>query len=193
MWKIIPNTNEQYSANDVTGEIRSNSRTASDGRKIKERILKPWLQNNGYLVISYLIDGKRQNHLVHREIAKTFLSNYSEQLDVNHLDCDKQNNSLSNLEMCSRKENIRHYRSVVNASGVKPKVNYPKRNSEYDGKSHHIAMISPDGSLCKIFKSTKEISEELGLRPDYIRKCCRGEQHLYCGYSWKYVQRYDEV
>lgn len=35
MWKVIPDTNENYSANDETGQIKSNDRLGPDGRKLK--------------------------------------------------------------------------------------------------------------------------------------------------------------
>ena len=59
MWKIIPNTNNCYSANDETGEIKSNDRRGLDGRKLKGKILKPFMQNSGYLVVDLMINGKK--------------------------------------------------------------------------------------------------------------------------------------
>ncbi|WP_295644745.1 NUMOD4 domain-containing protein [uncultured Holdemanella sp.] len=48
MWKVIPGTNEKYSANDETGEIKSNDRYGTDGRKLIGTILKPFVINSGY-------------------------------------------------------------------------------------------------------------------------------------------------
>jgi hypothetical protein len=56
-----------------------------------------------------LIDGKRKGFYLHRVIAQTFLPNPNNHSEVNHIDGDPYNNNLSNLEWCSRKENMSHF------------------------------------------------------------------------------------
>lgn len=53
-------------------------------------------------------DGEKSPKKVHRLIAETFLPNPEELSDVNHKDQDKYNNSLDNLEWCSRSYNIKY-------------------------------------------------------------------------------------
>lgn len=118
MWKEIPNTQGAYSANSATGEIRSNSRTGQDGRNLKEKVLRPWLINSGYLVVAFRINNQKENHLVHRLMAKTFLEDYSDELDVNHKNLNRYDNSLSNLEMVTRKENISSLNEMKNTMAV---------------------------------------------------------------------------
>ena len=47
--------------------------------------------------------------LIHRLVAEAFIENYSADLEVNHMDANTKNNSLDNLEMCTRQENVNHY------------------------------------------------------------------------------------
>ena len=69
------------------------------------RILKPQLnRSNGYQRVN--MHGKHK--YIHRLVADTFFEGDHGNLDVNHIDGNKQNNWLSNLEWCTRKENIQH-------------------------------------------------------------------------------------
>lgn len=75
-----------------------------------ERVLKLAPFSNCYLGVN-LGQGKR--HLVHRLVAKAFVPGYVEGLDVNHKDGDRANNVPTNLEWCTRSENIAHgYREL---------------------------------------------------------------------------------
>lgn len=77
--------------------------------KYKEsRELSPNKDRRGYLYINLCKNGKYKSKSIHRLVAKHFLDNYSEQLEVNHKDGIKTNNNVSNLEMVTRTENIRH-------------------------------------------------------------------------------------
>jgi len=74
--------------------------------------LKGFLDKDGYIrvPISFTLNGikVRKNKFVHRLVAKTFLNNYSEELVVNHLDCDNINNHYTNLEMTTISGNTKH-------------------------------------------------------------------------------------
>lgn len=70
------------------------------------RILKPQLnKEGGYYRVTL---GNRQRDYIHRIVADTFYDGDHSDLEVNHIDGNKLNNSISNLEYCSKKENIRH-------------------------------------------------------------------------------------
>ena len=68
---------------------------------ISPKIIKFALTKDGYLRCSH--------GLLHRIVAEAFLSDWDEDLTVNHIDGDKLNNDISNLEMLPNAENIRHY------------------------------------------------------------------------------------
>ena len=76
--------------------------------KLKE--LKPILQksNNGYLLMCCYVDGVRHQVLPHRFIADIFIPNPDNLPEINHIDEDKTNNSIENLEWCTRKHNVAH-------------------------------------------------------------------------------------
>lgn len=62
--------------------------------------------NRGYLHVSIWNRGSAKFYSVHRLVADTFLNGWGEH--VNHKDLNKQNNSVSNLELCSMSYNMRH-------------------------------------------------------------------------------------
>ena len=75
---------------------------------IKERILKLKTSKSGYLVV-HLRHGDRQSHpTVHRLVAEAFISNVENKPTVNHIDADKQNNSVRNLEWSTHSEQMQH-------------------------------------------------------------------------------------
>lgn len=85
------------------GEIKS---LARNGRP--ERILKQSVESNGYLKVSFRVCGKSYTKNVHRLLAENFITNQENHPCVNHIDGNKLNNDLSNLEWCSYSTNAKH-------------------------------------------------------------------------------------
>lgn len=93
--------------------------------------LKQTTTTFGYLDITVKHQGKYLRKRVHRIVAETYLSNPDGLREVDHLDCDKKNNSVDNLEWVSSKENKRR----------------AHENGLYDsnkGANHHNAVLSED-------------------------------------------------
>lgn len=94
--------------------IRSNGR--KDNRKGKK--LKPATDKDGYLKITLSNNYKRKSYCVHRLVARAYLKDYDEKLQVNHKNGIKTDNRVENLEMVSLQQNIKH--SIK--TGLKPKL-----------------------------------------------------------------------
>lgn len=62
----------------------------------------------GYDFVCLRKNDKDKNFSVHRLVAQTFIPNPNNLSDVNHIDGNKQNNSIENLEWCSRSDNLKH-------------------------------------------------------------------------------------
>ena len=72
--------------------------------------LRPQINAAGYHTIKFIDNnGIRKHHLVHRLVAQTFLPNPNQLTDVNHLDGKTLNNDVSNLEWCTRSDNLFHF------------------------------------------------------------------------------------
>lgn len=72
------------------------------------KILKCSKDRDGYLQLSISSDNKSYSRRIHRLIAETFIPNPENKPQVNHIDGNKLNNHISNLEWVTAKENIRH-------------------------------------------------------------------------------------
>lgn len=70
--------------------------------------LSPRANKRGYLYINLCKNGKCKSARIHRLVAKYFLPDYDENLQVNHIDGNKINNKSSNLEMVTQSGNLRH-------------------------------------------------------------------------------------
>lgn len=116
MFKPIPCFEGIYEINEH-GEIRSLDRyVENNGTFIfrKGQTIKPFINGSGYLQVGISKNGMRHRLYVHKLVAKTFLPNTEMLEEVNHIDHNKLNNHFSNLEWCTRKENILAMRKFYN-------------------------------------------------------------------------------
>ena len=82
------------------GKVFSNGRLA--------RQMKDFDNGRGYRYVSLYKDGKYKNYLVHRLVYLEFAGDIPEEMEVNHIDGDKCNNNLFNLELVTRTQNMQH-------------------------------------------------------------------------------------
>ena len=91
----------------------------SDGRVYSnksKKFIKPHIEN-GYYRIGLYIDGKPKTYKLHRLIGECFIEKPEGKNQINHKDCNKLNNDVSNLEWCNNSENQLHaYQNGLNVS-----------------------------------------------------------------------------
>lgn len=134
----------------------------------RETLRIPHPAPNGYLRLVLSYQGKRVTASVHREVAKAFLPNPNGFDSVNHIDFNKTNNSVSNLEWLPIKENILH----------------AKENGKNNRKS--VGQYLKDGTLVRVWASAYEVEKTLGFFSTLISRCCRGIQKSHKGFVWKF-------
>ena len=113
-WKLVRNST-CYEVSDL-GNVRSIASTMirKDGKKydLKSQIMKQFVSKNGYCIIAFKRDINAKK-TVHRLVMEAFCPvENMENLDVNHIDGNKENNKLSNLEWCTKHENMSHARKI---------------------------------------------------------------------------------
>lgn len=99
-WKDIQEFNGIYQISNF-GRIR---RIYKKGI-IKNKYLKTFKNKSGYVVAPITINNIQKNRLVHRLVAEAFIPKQKGKNEINHIDENKENNCVSNLEWCTHKEN----------------------------------------------------------------------------------------
>lgn len=117
-WVGIPNYESEYQSSSI-GRIKSLKRVVKGGngakQNIPEKIMHQCINNTGYCSISrtFVFNGKQTN-LVHRIVAESFLERLDIYTEINHISGIKTDNTLLNLEWCTRSQNLRHAVDILN-------------------------------------------------------------------------------
>lgn len=117
IWKDIQNYEDYYQVSNF-GNVRSKDRKVvainNPNRiyNVKGKNLKPVIiKDTGYYRVSLHKNGKQFTHKIHRLVAKQFIPNPKDLPEINHLDFDKANNHVDNLEWITKYDNILHERA----------------------------------------------------------------------------------
>lgn len=136
------------------------------------RKLKPGVHPKGYCYVDICNKGKRKSARVHRLVALAFIPNPENKPQVNHIDGNKQNNNVGNLEWVTNRENRIH---ALN-NGLKDEISYG------------IAQYDLDDNLIDVFPTAKKALESLGIKENIggnIGRVIRGKRKTAYGYKWK--------
>ena len=113
IWRDIKGTNGYYQVSSW-GRVKSVDRCiiGSDGRQImrKGKLLSPYITKKGYLKVALCLNNNGENtkFRIHRLVAEAFIPNPQNLPEVNHIDGNKINNSVTNLEWCTGEYNREH-------------------------------------------------------------------------------------
>lgn len=169
MWKDIKNFEGYYEVN-TKGEIRSIERKVNyrnnKQRVIKSKIKKQTLNSKGYLKVSLWKDNKSKTMEVQRIVAETFIENTMNKSQVNHIDGDKTNNKVENLEWCSPKENSLHRTNILKHGIVR------------------VNQFNLDGKYINTYESIKKAAKENGIKPCSISNVINCKKNTAGGYYW---------
>ena len=156
--------------------------------RIKE--LKPQIINSGYLTVVLYKNGKQYRKTIHRLVAQAFIPNPDNKPQVNHIDENKRNNHVSNLEWATAKENI-NYGSCIERSAYKRSL--IMSDGRMKGSNHNRARavvgFKIDGCGIKYYKYTRECEKD-GFCHSHISACCKGKYKSHKGYKWFYADEF---
>ena len=140
-------------------------------RKYKGKI------KNGYLTFQTRINNKYYRWSFHRLLAIKYIPNPNNYPVINHIDGNKLNNSIDNLEWCTYSHNTKE---AVRLGLI--------NNSNNHGVYKKVIQINKDTKeIIKIYNSIIEASRELKIDSSSISKCCRGKRKTSGGYIRKYA------
>lgn len=152
---------------DQFGDVRIKDRyvkTKKGLRFVKGRVLKQIPQRNGYMKVRFSVDNKKFYLFTHRIVATCFIPNPLGLPEVNHIDCDKANNSVSNLEWCSHEYNIQYREKYGKALG------------------HPVIVVNLKTLKVLSFKSQREAGRQLNIDNSDIAKVVKGKKNKINGY-----------
>ena len=134
IWKDIQGYENYYQVSNL-GNVKSLRRTIirKNGRPYteKEKILRQYEDNKGYMYVCLCFNGKIKSIKVHRPVANSFIFNENNKPQVNHIDYNKKNNRVENLEWCTNLENYIHARKNTNiVNGLTLRWKYRKRGAK---------------------------------------------------------------
>lgn len=172
---------------------------------------------NGYLYTSININKTRKNFYIHRLVARAFIPNPDNRLQVNHKDGNKYNNCAENLEWVTPRENLKH--AIKN--GLRPVTEKMRENARTQLKNltreqlikgrcklNNIIKQKNDKGLMrwesrnqfkplycielhKVFLCSSRVEEKLGIKKGTIQKAMNKDYKTCGGYHWKYIHNYN--
>ena len=138
------------------------------------------VHRNGYVGVVLKVGGVKKNFMVHRLVAKAFVPGYFENADVNHKDCNRQNNHADNLEWTTRRDNLMY--SNGNNDSAMEKIHRSLRKP--------IIQKTMDGEFIREWPSIHAAHLALGLDSKSISGACRQKYGMKTcgGYRWKFKE-----
>lgn len=168
-WRDIPGYEGLYQVSNL-GRVKSLNYHLTG----KEQILRPGKDRiGGYLQVGLSKGGKRKHFKVHRLVWEAFNGPIPEGYECNHINEDKTDNRLENLNLMTPKEN----------------TNWGTRNERVaKAQRKMVEQYTLDGiHICTWF-SVRGLEKELGYFQSYISNCCNGKHKTAYGYKWKYAE-----
>lgn len=147
---------------------------------VEEKIKKPNLMSKGYYVYELWKENKRKVFLLHRLLASIFIPNPLMLPQINHIDGNKQNNNISNLQWCTPRENTIH---AIKVLGVANGRNYKFGKEHY--RSKPVCAVNENGEILMKFDCMQDAYRQTGIRESGISSCVNGKQKTAGGLIWK--------
>ena len=152
----------------------------------RNRQLNPWLGKNGYLMVDLTNSIGIKKLLLHRIIATAYVVNDFNKPQVNHIDGVKTNNSISNLEWVTPKENIMHAHKT-GLTVVKKGIYSPNFGKLNEGSSRAVIATSKNGEEFEFPSVSEAVRQGIGYSSTAVNNCLRGLAFSSGGYKWKYL------
>lgn len=156
----------------------------------KEKILSFGI-SNGYLQVALHKNGSKEQPLVHRLVWEAFYGKIPDGMVIDHIDTNRQNNSVENLRCVTPKENCNNpitlKRTVQKNRNQAKDPEWLNKMSEILKHRCNKPVIQLDintGEVIKKWESASEASRQTGVNFSHISACCRGKRKTAGGSRW---------
>ena len=166
MWKkfIYEGQETDYSVS-TEGEVRKDT---------TNYILSQSSQQD-YKFVGLIINGKQKRMRVHRMVPLAFIDNPDNKPYVNHINGNRSDNNVENLEWVTPSENTQH---AVDTGLFK------------SGRARAVIQYNLNGEQMATFESASEAARQTGGSQSKITMCCRRQRDSANDYQWRY---YDDI
>lgn len=155
----------------------------------KNQIMKQSIHSCGYYKITLLKDKKYHTKYVHRLVAIAFVPNPDNKSQVNHIDGNKLNNNVSNLEWVTPSENQLH--------AIKLHLREPSPMTNKKGILNHnskpIIQLTLDGRFVKCWDCISDAAKYYGVNPTNISNAVCGRHKTSNGFLWRYIIKHSNI
>ena len=176
-WRDIPGYEGKYQVSNL-GRVKSLSYHMSK----KEKVLSPCFDNYGYYLIQLSKDNSQKTYKLHRLVWEAFNGPVPEGMQINHINENRIDNRLENLNLMTPKENVNWGTRTDRAA--KAMVNNPKICKQ-------VIKYSKNNEFICVYPSARQASRETGISYRHINDCCR--EYGYCrsagGFIWRYAEQ----
>lgn len=187
-WKWIDGYKNMYQVSSL-GHVRSVDRyvycevSPNKLQHLCGKILKQGYNHKGYPIVYLSKDGKQKTITVHRLVAQAFIDNPLKLPQVNHIDGNKTNNQVDNLEWCDNSYNQKH----AHDNGLFPSY---EETVGWGRPAKPVAMLDFNTKeILRIFKTLSSAGREMGINQANIRSVCVGKRNHAGGYAWKFIEK----
>ena len=187
-WKPVVGYEGLYEVSDV-GEVRGLDREVNTNirlnkkRIIKGKVLKKRVGTKGYYAVDLCKDGKVTRTNIHRIVAEAFIPNPKNLRVVNHINGDKQDNRISNLEWVSYKENHWHARNT----GLLKEIGQHNNKSIKCVESEMIFPNRVKAAEWLMENKKSKTSAKKNTVAGNIRRAVKGVTPKAYGYHWEEI------
>lgn len=173
IWKDIEGFNGAYMISNF-GNIKS---------LLSNKIIRQQKINSGYLIAHLRFNGNRKAITTHRLVAKAFIQNLENKPQVNHLDGNKENNHINNLEWCTQSENIKH---AYDSGIIERTDDWNNKIAESQiGEKNNVSVLT----MAKVIQIKKYINNGLSNAEIAEKYNCGSSTiwNIKVGNSWSWV------
>lgn len=192
-WRDIPHYEGLYQVSNL-GQIRSIDRFVRRGigttKMLKGIILNPLFQRNGYIFVILSKNGKTKRMAIHRAVALAFIPNPDNKSEVNHINEDKRDNRVSNLEWITIHDNrcygTRIERGIANRDQTGKKNGMFGRKGAMNPQSRKILQYDLSGNFIREYENIRIAAEMTNSNPSSISRVAKGYIKQTNSFIWRY-------